>query len=89
MENNQTPLLQHVIYAATGATLLDISCITLSTGGKFWRFPGCLIPTASQEDFPGRLQDCFSPNSRVGEPLALPPNAFFSVEYQGVFAQWE
>lgn len=41
MENNQTPLLQHMIHAKTGATLSNVAHITSSAAGNYW----CLLFT--------------------------------------------
>lgn len=64
MESDQTPLLRYVIYTAIGAKLLDVAHETFSAAGKFWRFPGCPIHTASRAyylgDLPGRLQGCIT-----------------------------
>lgn len=60
MESNQTPLLQHVIDGATGATLLDVADIMLSVA-FFWFFFTLQADMTTQEIFPGRFQGCSTP----------------------------
>lgn len=68
MKRNRTPLPQQVIDAATGATLLDVAHVTLST-----------IHTASGEEQEElHLVGCrvvLPPKSGACEPFTLPTNA--------------
>lgn len=86
MENNQTPLLRHVIYAAIGATSLDAAQQVNSA--VFQGVSFALPAKRRRVEFSprGGYWVVLHPKSGLGERLTLPPKAgWFSVEYLGFF----
>lgn len=87
-ESNQTHLLQHVKYAATCTTLLDMVHKMLNMVEKIQVFSevfhsDCRPRGAGAHSTRVVCRVVCPPNSKVGEAFALSPNVEFTMEYQG------